>query len=68
MEAEVKTNAAKHAEDTDENVCFSRVAAVFFGWTLDFMFLRLCRCFRDDKLDEFSEMLSSVEGECFSYF
>lgn len=60
----VKNNkGAMGANDIDESVCFSRVSAVVSGWTLDFMFLSLCRSFKEGKLDEFSETLSSFESK-----
>lgn len=57
------SKGATDANDTDESVSFSRVSAVVSGWTLDFMFLSLCRRFKEGKLDEFSETLSSFESK-----
>ncbi|KAM3860721.1 telomeric repeat-binding factor 1 [Diretmus argenteus] len=42
-------------------VDFSHVEAVANGWMLDFWFVSLCRYFKEDKLDEFNETLSTFE-------
>ena len=63
MEAEISDKSATEASDTDESVSFSHVTAVVAGWTLDFMFVSLCRFFKEGKRDEFSQTLSTFEGK-----
>ena len=63
MEPEIHNESATDASDGDESVSFSQVTAVVTGWTLDFMFVSLCRSFREGKLEEFNETLSAFEGE-----
>lgn len=53
-------------DDIDGSVCFSRVSAVVTGWTFDFMFVSLCRRFKEGKLDEFNDTLSTFEGKSFT--
>ncbi|XP_026219966.1 telomeric repeat-binding factor 1 isoform X2 [Anabas testudineus] len=40
------------------------VTAVATGWMLDFLFLSLCRSFKEAELDEFNEKLSTFESMC----
>lgn len=63
MDPVKNSKGATDANDINESVSFSRVSAVVSGWTLDFMFLSLCRRFKEGKLDEFSETLSSFESK-----
>lgn len=65
MEPEINSKDATNASDIDESVSFPDVSAVVTGWTLDFMFVSLCRTFKG-KLDEFNEALSTFEGELFT--
>lgn len=62
MEPEIDNESALNESFTDENVSFARVTAVVTRWTLDFMFLSLCRRFKEGKLDEFNETLSTLEA------
>lgn len=63
MDSEKNSKGATDANDIDESVSFPLVSAVVNGWTLDFMFLSLCRRFKEGKFDEFSEALSSFESK-----
>nr|XP_046227128.1 telomeric repeat-binding factor 1 [Scatophagus argus] len=62
MEPEIKNKNGTDASYTEESVSFSQITAVVTGWTLDFMFLSLCRRFKEGKLDEFNETLSTFES------
>lgn len=66
MEPEINSKGATNSNDIDETVSFSHVSAVVTGWTLDFMFVSLCRRFKEGKLDEFNEALSTFEGKLFT--
>ncbi|XP_041817359.1 telomeric repeat-binding factor 1 isoform X2 [Chelmon rostratus] len=61
MESETKNESGTAM---DGSVSFSRVTDVVTRWTLDFMFVRLCRHFKEGKLDEFNETLSTLEAMC----
>ncbi len=63
MQPEMNSESSTNAIYTDESVSFDRVNAVVTEWTLDFMFLSLCRRFKEGKLDEFSDTLSTLEGK-----
>lgn len=65
METVISVRGAKDKSCTDESVSFSHVSAVVTGWTLDFMFVSLCRRFKEGGLDEFNETLSAFEGKLF---
>ncbi|RVE58837.1 hypothetical protein OJAV_G00198300 [Oryzias javanicus] len=55
----------EHASETnmrEGKVGFQQVVAVASEWMSDFMFLTLCRSFRDGKLEEFNEALSVFEA------
>lgn len=54
------------ASDEDENVRFSQVTAVATGWMLDFLFIRLCRRFKEGDLDGFGEVISTFECKLFT--
>ncbi|KAF3703545.1 Telomeric repeat-binding factor 1 TTAGGG repeat-binding factor 1 [Channa argus] len=54
------------AVDAEESVSFSRVTAVVTDWMLDFLFVSLCRSFKEGKLDDFNVRLSSFEAICHS--
>ncbi|KAM8730866.1 telomeric repeat-binding factor 1 [Acanthopagrus schlegelii] len=62
MDPEIHNESATDASDGDESVSFSQVTAVVTGWTLDFMFVSLCRNFKEGKLEEFNETLSAFEA------
>ncbi|KAM4533695.1 telomeric repeat-binding factor 1 [Odontesthes bonariensis] len=49
------------ADSTKESVSFSDVTTVVTEWMLDFMFVSLCRHFKEGKLDEFNETLKTFE-------
>lgn len=57
-------NNATDASDIDDGVSFSHVSAVVTGWTVDFLFLTLCRRFKEGDLDEFNKTVSSYEAMC----
>ncbi|XP_070842518.1 telomeric repeat-binding factor 1 [Chaetodon trifascialis] len=61
MESDTSINSAS---DIDESVSFSHVTDVVKRWTLDFLFISLCRHFKEDKFDEFNETLSAFEAMC----
>lgn len=63
MESDGETETVSEVEKTEEPVSFSRVSAVATEWMLDFLFISLCRRFKEGNLDEFSNTLSVVEGE-----
>ncbi|XP_072306843.1 telomeric repeat-binding factor 1 [Eucyclogobius newberryi] len=46
----------------EENVSFSQVTAVATDWMMDFLFISLCRSFKDGNLEEFNKQLSSFEA------
>ncbi|KAK1885108.1 Telomeric repeat-binding factor 1 [Dissostichus eleginoides] len=55
------------AENHNKAMCeFSRVRAVTTGWIVDFMFLSLCRRFKEGKFEEFNEIIQTLEAitEC----
>ncbi|XP_013857783.1 telomeric repeat-binding factor 1 isoform X2 [Austrofundulus limnaeus] len=58
MESEV---AASEGENT-EDASFSDVSALVAGWMFDFMFVSLCRRFKEGELDEYNETLSVLEA------
>uniref|UniRef100_A0A3P8U112 Telomeric repeat-binding factor n=1 Tax=Amphiprion percula TaxID=161767 RepID=A0A3P8U112_AMPPE len=62
MEPENNNTAASDAHTVDESVSFSKVTTVASQWMLDFMFVSLCRHFKEGKLDEFNEVLSIVDA------
>ncbi|XP_033494261.1 telomeric repeat-binding factor 1 [Epinephelus lanceolatus] len=64
MEPEVNNRSATTAINVDESVSFSRVSSVATGWMLDFMFVSLCRRFKEGKFDEFSKTVSALEALC----
>lgn len=66
MEPENKCEDVEDVEDDadmDEGVSFSQVSKVVTGWTMDFLFASLCRLFKEGKLDEFEQTLSTIEGK-----
>ncbi|XP_069559799.1 telomeric repeat-binding factor 1 isoform X1 [Brachyistius frenatus] len=62
MDPENNNKTSSDANSTDESIRFSHVTGVASGWILDFMFVSLCRRFKEGKLDEFSETLSTIEA------
>lgn len=62
MDPEDEDKTAIDTISMEEDVSFSRVTAVATGWMLDFLFVSLCRSFKEAKLDEFNERLSTFEG------
>ncbi|KAI4791926.1 hypothetical protein KUCAC02_033715 [Chaenocephalus aceratus] len=55
------------AENHNRAMCaFSQVRAVTTGWIVDFMFLSLCRRFKEGKFEEFNEIIQTLEAvtEC----
>ncbi|XP_063339517.1 telomeric repeat-binding factor 1 [Pelmatolapia mariae] len=61
MAAENNNRTASDANNHDEGVSFSHITAVATGWMSDFMFLSLCRRFKEGKRDEFNETLSAFQ-------
>ncbi|XP_005797976.1 telomeric repeat-binding factor 1 [Xiphophorus maculatus] len=62
MECEIKEELASKSSSTDDSVSFPHVTAVASGWMLDFMFVSLCRSFKEGNFDEFNETLSVFEA------
>uniref|UniRef100_A0A3Q1EEF8 Telomeric repeat-binding factor n=1 Tax=Acanthochromis polyacanthus TaxID=80966 RepID=A0A3Q1EEF8_9TELE len=62
MEPENNNTTDSDADSIHENVSFSEVTTVASGWMLDFMFVSLCRHFKEGKFDEFNEALSILEA------
>uniref|UniRef100_A0A096LPN5 Telomeric repeat-binding factor n=1 Tax=Poecilia formosa TaxID=48698 RepID=A0A096LPN5_POEFO len=62
MECELKQDLASEASSTDNSVSFPDVTAVASGWMLDFMFVSLCRSFKEGNFDAFNETLSVFEA------
>ncbi|XP_037312398.1 telomeric repeat-binding factor 1 [Pungitius pungitius] len=48
----------------DESVNFSQVTSVANRWIFDFLFVSLCRRFKEDQFDEFNETLSTFREIC----
>uniref|UniRef100_A0A8C4GDE3 Telomeric repeat binding factor (NIMA-interacting) 1 n=1 Tax=Dicentrarchus labrax TaxID=13489 RepID=A0A8C4GDE3_DICLA len=65
MGPEIDNKSATDASYIDESVSFPHVTAVATGWTLDFMFVSLCRHFKEGKHDEFNETLSTFETKMY---
>lgn len=53
---------AKKKTDVNGRMRFSSVTTLVTGWTLDFMFISLCRHFKKGNLDKFNETLAAFEG------
>ncbi|XP_037549773.1 telomeric repeat-binding factor 1 [Nematolebias whitei] len=62
MESDGEAETVSEADKTEELASFSRVSAVATEWMLDFLFITLCRRFKEGNLDEFSKTLSVVEA------
>lgn len=63
MEIEDEIDIAADADSGAQTASFPHVTAVATGWMLDFLFISLCRRFKEDEFDEFNETLSVFEGE-----
>lgn len=63
MAAEKNNRTVADPDSIGESVSFPHVTAVATGWMLDFMFLSLCRRFKEGKRDDFTETLSAFRGE-----
>lgn len=63
MEPEIKCGDAVSGADMDEDVSFFQVSTVVTRWNMDFLFVSLCRRFKEGKLDEFDQTLSAFEGK-----
>ncbi|XP_054893261.1 telomeric repeat-binding factor 1 [Poeciliopsis prolifica] len=50
------------SSSTDKSVSSTRVTAVASGWMLDFLFVSLCRSFKEGNFDAFNETLSVFEA------
>ena len=59
-------NKTATPNNTDESVQFSRVTAVASRWMQDFLFVSLCRRFKEGNLDAFNETLSTFKGKLFT--
>ncbi|XP_067434060.1 telomeric repeat-binding factor 1 [Thunnus thynnus] len=57
-------NKTATTNNTDESVQFSRVTAVASRWMQDFLFVSLCRRFKEGNLDAFNETLSTFKAIC----
>lgn len=66
MEPEFNNKTATDARNIDGSVSFPHVTALATGWMLDFLFVSLCRRFKEGKFDEFSETLSVFQGKLFT--
>ena len=67
MEPEINNKTATVASYIDGSVRFAQVTAVATGWMLDFMFVSLCRRFKEGKFDEFNEALLTLQGKLVKY-
>ncbi|XP_054478666.1 telomeric repeat-binding factor 1 isoform X2 [Anoplopoma fimbria] len=61
MASEVENKKATAVRDSG-SVSFSQVTGVASQWILDFMFVSLCRRFKEGEFDEFNETLSTFQG------
>lgn len=59
MESELSVSEAKKTDDDS----FSDVSAIVAGWMIDFLFVSLCRHFKEGELHKYNETLSVLEGE-----
>ncbi len=66
MEPELNNKSATDASYIDGEDSFSHVTAVAAGWMLDFMFVSLCRRFKEGKLEEFNDTLTTLESKFFT--
>uniref|UniRef100_A0A8C6UC32 Telomeric repeat binding factor (NIMA-interacting) 1 n=1 Tax=Neogobius melanostomus TaxID=47308 RepID=A0A8C6UC32_9GOBI len=61
MDTEERKASPDH-NTTEHDVSFSQVTAVVTDWMLDFLFVSLCRNFKDGSLEEFDKNMSSYEA------
>uniref|UniRef100_A0A3Q2PU32 Telomere repeat-binding factor dimerisation domain-containing protein n=1 Tax=Fundulus heteroclitus TaxID=8078 RepID=A0A3Q2PU32_FUNHE len=54
----ISDSSSTPGTDKTESIDFHRVTSVASGWMLDFMFVSLCRSFKEGNFDEFNETLS----------
>ncbi|XP_068565951.1 telomeric repeat-binding factor 1 isoform X2 [Cebidichthys violaceus] len=64
MDPEIENKNATAPSQIDGSVNFAQVTAVANRWMLDFLFVSLCRRFKEDKFDEFNETLSIFQALC----
>ncbi|KAM8823272.1 telomeric repeat-binding factor 1 [Spinachia spinachia] len=64
MEEDVGCRNATAVIDPDESVPFAQVTAVANRWIFDFLFVSLCRRFRENQFDEFNDTLSTFQEIC----
>ncbi|XP_074549225.1 telomeric repeat-binding factor 1 [Halichoeres trimaculatus] len=60
-------NSKNVVEDSNgiyDCIDFPRVTGVAMRWTLDFMFVGLCRHYKENNVDAFDEILSNFEAIC----
>ncbi|XP_058505514.1 telomeric repeat-binding factor 1 [Solea solea] len=62
MEAETSNKSVTEAKDAEQSVSFQRVKAVATGWIVDFVFVSLCRHFKEGKFEDFNETLTVFEA------
>lgn len=58
---EEEDNETSHGEVSHESVNFSLVTTVATGWMFDFMFVSLCRYFKERKFEEFNELITTFQ-------
>ena len=63
MESEIKNKNETSESQTDGSASFAEVSDVANRWMLDFMFVSLCRRFKEDDFDKFNETLSAFQGK-----
>ena len=59
----ILNKSATAESNMEESVSFERVHAVAAGWMLDFLFVSLCRRFKEGNFDEFNETLTTFQGK-----
>ena len=57
------TAYATATDDDNESETERRVTEVANGWMFDFVFLSVCRCFKERNLHDFNAALSTLDGE-----
>ncbi|KAJ0059514.1 hypothetical protein NL108_001851 [Boleophthalmus pectinirostris] len=62
MEREKTEKDISKTHQTVEEDCFSQASALVTDWMLDFLFVTLCRNFKDANLDEFNKNLLSFQA------
>ncbi|XP_041824953.1 telomeric repeat-binding factor 1 isoform X2 [Melanotaenia boesemani] len=61
MDDENDYDTSSEASNTNEPDSFPRITAVATEWMLDFLFVSLCRRFKERKLNDFNETLKAFE-------